>query len=294
MGRLAKLTDLFEEGMVAPLKASDGSEVIVWINKLSPFENEQANHEGRVARARIMLAIKEFGTPESDLFRLASEGASVETIINALLAAKENERSVKVIRDIRADRKWKEKIETLEWSTEQLVGRADDDPEVKTLTKILTDYQAEISKRTDRLRNEARIELAALPEDKLREAHRESYRDQEGLTAFIREQSATQVYYAMRVCEATRDADGRWQHSSCDHSQRWLESRLEVNQLPELLLTQVQRVYDELNMSPEVARFLGGPASSSESRGPSSKPEESKESGPVETSDEPVGISSSQ
>ena len=290
--RLAKLTDLFEEGAVAPLKTSDGTEVVVWLNKLSPFENEQAAHEGRIARARIMLAIKEIGTPEADLFRLASEGASIESVINALLTDKDNERTVGVIRDIRADKKWKDRLETLEWSSEQLIGRADDDPEVKVIAKVLADYQAEIAKRTDRLRNQMRIELAAMPEDRLRQMHRESYAEQQGLNAFMREQSRSQIYYSMRMCEATRDANGRWQHKECDHSQRWLDDRSEVDQLPESLLDQVQRAYDELNMNPEVARFLGGPASSSESHGPSRPPEESKESGPAETSDEPVGISS--
>jgi hypothetical protein len=99
MGRLSKLTDLFQEGVVAPLKASDGTQVVVWLNKLSPFESEQAAHEGRIARARAMLAIREIGTPESDLFRVASEAAKPDVIINALLAAKDNERTVKVVRE---------------------------------------------------------------------------------------------------------------------------------------------------------------------------------------------------
>ena len=100
MGRLSKLTDLFQEGVVAPLKASDGTQVVVLLNKLSPFESEQAAHEGRIARARAMLAIREFGTPEVDLFRVAAEAAKPDVIINALLAAKDNERTVKVMREL--------------------------------------------------------------------------------------------------------------------------------------------------------------------------------------------------
>jgi len=292
MGRLAKLTDLFEEGAVAPLKASDGSEVVVWLNKLSPFEAEQSAHEGRIARARIMLAITEVGTAESDLFRVASEAAPKDAIINALLAAKDNERTVKVIRELHSDKEWKEKLETLEWSSDQLTGKADDDPEVAVVRKVLDEYQAEMTQRTDFLRNEMRGELDALPEDKLREMHLEAYSEQQGIAAFLREKTKSETFYSMRVCEAARDDNGRWQHEGCDHSQRWLDDRQEVDQLPESLLRQVRAAYDDLNMPPDVARFLGGPASSSESRGPSSKPEESKESGPEVTSEEPATISS--
>ena len=292
MGRLAKLTDLFEEGAVAPLKASDGSEVVVWLNKLSPFEAEQSAHEGRIARARIMLAIRDITTPESDLFRVASEAAPKDAIINALLSAKDNERTVKVIRELHSDKEWKEKLETLEWSSEQLTGKADDDPEVAVVKKVLDDYQAEIASRTEFLRNEMRNELVALPTDKLRDMNRDSYSEAQGIAAFLREQAKSQTFYSLRVCQATRDDNERWQHEGCDHSQRWLDDRQEVDQLPESLLRQVRAAYDDLNMPPDVARFLGGPASSSESHGPSSKPEGSKESGPEVTSEEPATISS--
>ena len=291
--RLSKLTDLFEEGVCVPLKASDGTEVVVWLNKLSPFESEQAAHEGRIARARIMLAIKEIGTAESDLFRARSEGADKNTLISALLADKDNERTVKVMRELQSDKEWKERLETLQWSGEQLTGKKDDDPEVKVVNKVLGEYQAEIATRTDYLRGEMRSELVTLPESKVREMHQESYASQQGVAAFLREQAKSQTFYSLRVCNATKGSDGHWQHNEdCDHRQRWLEDRQEVDQLPELLLRQVRAAYEELNMAPDVARFLGGPASSSESRGPSSKPEGSKESGPEVTSGELVGTSS--
>jgi hypothetical protein len=291
MGRLVKLTDLFEEGVTVPLKAGDGSEVVVWLNKLSPFESEQAAHEGRVARARAMLAIDEIGTPESDLFRAASETVAVEVIITVLLDAKNNERTVKIHHELQSDKEWKEKLETLNWSSDQLKGKKDDDPEVKLVTKILADYQGEMASRSDFLRNEMRNELVALSPEKLRDMHRDSFRSDKGLAAFIREQAKSQIFYSLRVCEATRDDNGRWQHESCKHMQRWLDDRDDVDQLPGLLLSQVRAAYDELNMAPDVARFSGGPASSSESHGPSSKPEESKDSGPEVTSDEPAGTS---
>jgi len=293
MGRLAKLTDLFEEGVVLPLKAQDGTEaIVVWLNKLSPFESEQASHEGRIARARIMLAIREIGTPEADVFAVQSDNLDKATVIDALLNVKDNERTVKVIRELHSDKEWTEKLETLEWSSEQLEGLADDDPQVALMTKILDEYQLEIASRTAFLRNEMRNELAALPESKVRDLHRESFAEQQGISAFLREKSKSETFYSMRVCTGTRTDDGRWQHTDCDHHQRWLDERNEVDQFPEPLLRQVQVAYEALNMAPDAARFLGGPASSSESHGPSSKPEEPKDSGPAETSEELVGISS--
>lgn len=293
MSRLTKLTDLFQEGKCVAVRTAAGSEMPIWINKLSPFENEQCNHEGRIARARIMLAIREIGTPEADLFRASAESAKPDAIIQALLANKANEHLVKVIRELHSDPEWKPKLEVLEWSSEQVAALAEDDPQVQTLTKVLNEYQAEMDERTTFLRNELRMELQALPEAALREQFLESYIEEQGVRAFSREQQKSQVFYALRHCEATDHGEHTWTHENCEHSRRWLADRDEVDQLPELLLTQIREAYDALNMPADVARFSGGPASSSASSGPSSKQEDSAESGPVETSDAPAGTSSS-
>lgn len=302
MSRLAKLTDLFQEGTTVSLKTPTGPDVVVWINKLSPFEQEQANHDGRIARARIMLAIREVGTAEYDLFRASAAHLLPEALIDALVSTKSNEHLVKVIHELHSDPDWKERLETLDWSGDQLKGKADSDPEVAVVTKILGEYQKELAKRQDFLAEELRSELKALPEGELREQYHETYISSRGMAAFTREQQQAQVFYALRCCEGVRSKDdsnadpanARWDHSKCDHSQRWLDEVNDVHGLPETLLNQVRTAYESLNMAPDVARFSAALGSSSVSPGPSSKQEDSAESGPEVTPEEPAGTSLSQ
>jgi len=291
MSRLAKLTDLFQEGETVPLTTPSGQKMVVWINKLSPFEMEQANHEGRIARARTMLAIREVGTPDYALYQASSLASKPDALINDLIDAKANEHLVQVIRDLHSDPDWKERLETLEWSADQVEGKANDDPEVVALDKVMTEYQEEMESRTDHLRNELRMELQALPEDALREQYLAAYVEAQGLRSFTREQQATQVYYSLRQCEATDQGDGTYTHENCDHSKKWLTTRREVDEMPMNLLQQVREAYEAVNMPQDVARFSGGPASSSASSGPSSKQEGSTASGQTETSDAQGGTS---
>lgn len=291
MSSLAKLTDLFQEGVTVPLKTVTGSEVVVWINKLSPFEVEQSNHDGRIARARIMLAIREVGTPEYDLFRGTATHVAPSVLVESMVEAKSNEHLVKVIRELHSDPEWKPRLETLEWSGDQLEGKPDDDPEVVLVTKILNEYQTEMSIRQDALAGDLRKELKGLSEAVLREQYLESYVEQRGLSAFSREQQQVQIFYALRKCEGVREGT-LWDHTKCDHTQRWLDKSADVQQLPESLIAQVQTAYDELNMAPDVARFSDALGSSSASPEPSSKQEDSAESGPEVTSAKPAGTSS--
>jgi hypothetical protein len=293
MSRLAKLTDLFVEGRAVKIQRPSGEPILVWINKLSPFELEQCNHEGRIARARTMLAIRQIGTPEYDLFRASAQASKPDAIITALIQTKSNEHLVSVIRDMHSDPEWKEKLETLEWSSEQLDGKSNDDPEVKALAQVLADYQAEMDARTTFLRNELRQELAAMPEDSLREAYLESYIEQRGLQSFTREREITQVFYTLRQCEGVDQGEGTYTHENCTH-QRWLEDRRDVESLPSSLLGQIREAIEDVNMAPDVARFSDALVSSSDSSGPSSKQEDSAVSGQTETSVEQGGTSSSQ
>lgn len=293
MSRLTKLTDLFQEGIAVSVRTATGTTMPLWINKLSPFESEQCNHEGRVARARKMLAIRELGTPESDLFAADAASAQPEAIINSLLATKANEHMVKVMRELHSDPEWKPKLEILEWSSEQIEGLKEDDVEVQAMSKVLVEYQGEMTRRTDFLREELRSELKGMSDADLRAHFLESYVEEQGIRAFTVQQQKTQVFYALRRCEGVDHGEHTWTHENCDHSQHWLEGVNEVDQLPELLLSQIRTAYDSLNMPADVARFSEGPASSSASSGPSSKQEDLADSGPAATSDEPDGTSSS-
>lgn len=289
---LHRLTDLFEEGIVLPLKTSSGESVVIWINKLTSFEQEETNQEGRIARARTMLAIKEIGTSEYDLFSAGIGELKGFAIVESLLANNHSKYISDAVSQMRSEEAWKERLEVIQFSSDQIKGKADDDPEVLVINKILDEYTAEMAKRTDQMRNDQRVELKALPDKALREEYRQVYVTETGLASFTLEQQKAQIFFALRRCEATQRSDLTWDHVACDHRQRWLEDRDEVTRLPQGLLDQFRKAYQDMVMAPDVARFSAGPASSSASSGPSSKQADSAVSGPVETSDEPVTTSS--
>jgi len=289
MSRLAKLNALFQEGSMLTIDAPDGQQVRLWINKLSPFEQEQANHEGRVARARRMLAIREVGTPEYDLFQASSAMVSITAIIEAMVNEKGSEHLLSVLREIRADPEWSEKVEVLE-HTDALPGDSSD-PEVILLSRIMTQYASEVDARVQVRAKELREDLAKMDPEDVRSQHRESYIEEQGRAAFAAEVQRNQVYFSMRTCVATPVEHG-WSHQDCQHSVRWLESLSEVDALPLAVLAPVLQEYQRLMLPPDVARFTDALASSSDSSESSSNAGASKESGPAETPIEPVTTSS--
>lgn len=290
--KIHRLTDLFEEGVTLPLRTTNGDLVAIWVNKLTPFEQEEANQEGRIARARAILAIKEIGTPEYDLFRVGIEGIKSFAIIESLLATNANRYISEAVTKLRSEEEWRERLEVIQFSDDQVRDKGPDDPEVLLLDKIVREYTDEMAKRTEEARNDQRIELGALSEEDLREQYRLAYVTERGMAAFTAEQQKAQVYFALRRCDATQREDKTWDHSPCDHGQRWLTNRAEATTLPQGLLDQFRSAYIEVAMAPDAARFSEGPASSSASSGPSSKQADSEASGPEEMSVEPAGISS--
>ena len=269
MSQLAKITDLFVEGGVLSLTGHDGSVLPVWINKLTPFEVEQVNHEGRIARARAILALKEIGSPEYDLFRASMVGISSEEIIDSLVNAKDNEFLLGAYRSIRSDTEWRERVEVLDWSSDQVEPLAEDDPQRKLLEKIQAEYTEEIQKRLDVSRRHARDELTDLSADQLEKRYTDMYLDERGLAAFQQEHAKFEVFYAMRQCKGTRDESGKWEHSHCDHSQKMLDDVNEVTKLPQLVFQQVRGFIQNLNMARDIARFSAALASSSAPSEPS-------------------------
>lgn len=292
MSQLKRITDLFTEGKVIQIRSNDGEAHTFWVNKLTPFQQEEAAHAGRIARARVILALREIGNDESKMFDAEAAVLDLNGLIEAVLNADGMDYLMKAINGVRSDPEWAERFEVLEWSEDQLKGKPDDDPEVVLWRKLNRDYGEEIEKRQTALRNERRRELYDTPEAEVRELHRQTYLDERGLAAFNEEYSKHRVKLALRECNGTQDANGRWDHGSCDHSRRILDEASEVAQLPELIYQAVRGALQELDMSLDNARFSAGPANSSESSGPSSSQEDSELSGPAETPSEPDGTSS--
>lgn len=287
MSKLAKLSQLFAEGRELVL-----GDVVIWVQKLTTFTTEQCNHEGRVARARKMMEIKEIGSPEFDIFQATMIATSKESLVAGFVQAKGDDTFLQVLRELRSDADWRERIEVLEHSEEQMAGKPADDPENKVLAKIAVEYNDEVMKRVDLANADFKAELEALTEDDLRDRWREQYVESRGMQAFSATRARYEVYHAMRDCQGVREEDGRWSHITCNHSRYFLDDIAEVEQLPTPVLVQVQEVLAAVTVPADLARFTDGPASSSESSGPSRTAEGSEASGPTAQPSGPATTSS--
>ena len=91
--------------------------------------------------------------------------------------------------------------------------------------------------------------------------------------AFSTEYTVTEIFYALRDCQATESGNG-WNHERCTHA-RLCQSREEVHDLPDELVSMVNRALADMAMSAEDAGNSDAPTTSSESSGPQKQQEDS-------------------
>lgn len=289
---LKRLTDLFEEGTVLQVVANDGSVIPFWIAKPNPFEEEQATHEARTARARLILAIKEVGTDESKLFEAGISEMTEPEMVDQLVADKTIELTAKAIREVQHSEDWGEKLRLAEQSADQIRDLPEDDPERVAIEKVTQEATDEIDRITAASVEALHAELSDLTRQRLVERMLENYAERRGMARFTEVRTIHQVWMCLRQCMGTVDANGRWDHSECDHSVRWLDKPEEVTRMPASFFQQVQAAYNQVTVPHDTARFSEGPASSSASSGPASTQEGSKPSGQEGTPAGPASTSS--
>jgi hypothetical protein len=281
--KIAKLVQLFESGKMVRIALPGGDSLKVWVQKLSPFHAEAAIHEGRVARARRMMAIREVGSDEYTVFASQVEASNKAALVAGLLTVKGDETLAKVLRDIRTEVDWVERVEVIEHSAEQLELLASDSIEIQQYSKMLDEYQSEIMKRVEEENKAYKRELEDMQEDDLRDRFREHYVESQGMNAFSETRQRYEIFYAARQCAGIAK-DGHWNHDHCDHTIPLLDSVNDLAEIPAEVGMLIQATLMELTVPPDLARFMEGPASSSESHGPSSTPEGSAASSPEASS----------
>lgn len=282
LAKFRRITELFEEGRAVVLDPNPEDPVLVWVNKLNPFELEEARKDGSVGRARGVMRLDDEDAPEHEVYVEAIQSRTPEDMRNSLVNAKGNEHYLQALDDIRADEDWRPKLEVLERGDAQLedAGEVDDD-ERSRLAKLNEAYLAEVERLIGIRQREYRAELDATDDEDIRRQYKEQYREAASSNGFLNEYRTTEMFFALRACDAKATDDG-WDHSECDHRQRLCEVRSEIRDLPEQLLVAVREAMLILNMTPREAGNSGAPASSSASSGPRSEQAESTPSTPAE------------
>ena len=277
-----RLTDLFARGQQLVLFEA---EMVVWVARLNAFERAEVNKDASAGRAKRLHLLR---TDDEELMMLESAitDYSRDDIIASLVNAAGNENFVKAVDDIRADKEWREKLEVIERGRSLAQDQVTpDQEELNRLGELYGSYQEEVGRRQARFDNETRAELNELDDEALREKYRDTYKSMLASTAWIEEQQVSEIFYALRECEA--DPGNPTDHTKCDHSKRFLESRADVRQLPDEVYDNVRRIIQELSIPAREAGNSAAPQSSSASSERPAEAEESTPSIPEETSPKP-------
>lgn len=289
----ATIMDLFTEGLVAPLETPSGKIITIWVNKLSPFEKEDADRLGRGARAKRLL---EWDSDEDEqaVFTLETRDQSDDDLVQGLAAQEAAAHFYQAINEIRTDESWKEKLEYL--NTAELLESTSPEASEEDRAlhqKISQEYSDAIEAVQKRLQRDFCADMLAEGREKILEKYHKAWRDAEGMRAFYAERQIAEIFFASRECKAkekSRDGDEVvWDHSKCNHEVRIMSNRGLVRTLPDQVRTAVVAALQALELTPDAVGNSDAPTASSESSEQPSKAEDSTPSTPAGTSDEPAG-----
>ncbi|GAB3863321.1 hypothetical protein GCM10028801_30670 [Nocardioides maradonensis] len=281
--RLRRITDLFVEGTELHLGDDAQGPIVIWVNKLNPFQVQEAMKDASARRFMAIADLKQSG--EYDGMVAETQMLSRVEVASRYVELMANEIYLEALDDIDIDAELRKQREALERAEELMndAGMTEDSPDRDVLAATQSTWMAALQEAQES-RTQAKLrEAETMDEAELREKFLERWRDLATRAVFEREHQVTQIFYATRLCKAT-GGPGAWDHTMCDHSKRYLGERSEVVGLPTAVLNMIVQTLDGLQVSARAAGNSDAPASSSESLEPSSAPEEvSNPSSPAET-----------
>ena len=266
MNKLVRITSLFEEGKIVEMGVDPetGTPVVVWVSKPNTFEAADARDDGFAAKAVRIASLRDDESPEMvNLYDQVSKD-DFETLVGRALSVHQMEDYGSAVDDVRTDEKWNGAQERLARQTEilQAQGVPEDDPRWVTLTEEFSAFLKAVGEATEKRQEGRRKEYEGMDRDALIGMIADDFKDQMGMDSFIGAQRETLIYYCLRDCEATRDGDN-WDHSRCDHTQRILDSRAGVRDLPERVLMLVNEALSEVQYGPVAVGNSDAPTPSS-------------------------------
>lgn len=287
--RLKRITDLFTEGREAELGMDEhGEPVLIWVNKLNSFEEEESRRDGHAARTDRLLELKEGDNADTLNARSELQAWTLEELKKARVNQKHDEDFISALNDIEADKDWSEKVDYLRRNL-TLLNDADvpaDDPRRARYTEVNDEYMRDIAARITKLQAERLQDLANVDRQELEDAYMAEFREREAFNAFIAEKRVTELFFAIRDCQAFRRGEV-WDHSKCDHRRRLLNTRSDVRSLPQGVIDTVINMLDNMLATPRESGNSAAPESSSAS---SEQPNAEADSTPSTPAATPTGV----
>lgn len=287
MSRLKRVTDLFVEGRELYLgdDPDNNQPIVIWVKKPNSFESEEARRDGLAARSGRMLELREDDDPERLNLVENVKRWDDDELITMRLSQEADEMWMSALNELRTDDEWREKLDYLDRTPMLLADEGADaeDPRHEKLNDLNREYLDATRAIVEREQKARRDQLAESSRDDLEEEFFEKWRERASIDEYMREKRVTEIWYALRDCQATGSVETGWNHRTCNHSRRLLDERREVRDLPEDLLLQVIAVLDDLELTIRDTGNSDAPANSSASSERPNEPEASTPSSPDET-----------
>lgn len=281
-----KLEELYTTGKTVEL----GQGMAMFLQVLNPFERQEARNAAQTARTRHIMAYQEHGQSDRDRLEASFFAEGREGAIEKLLELQMQQEMVKILDEIHDDPEWSDYLEVMDRSDE-LMAREPDDVERKFLDEANYKYVREVQKRMDAERDSKRTTLQRLDDDELKRQYSTAFLERRGDEVAMSEYQIVQLSYAVRDCDATKNENGAWDHSGCNHERVYTAD--EVRALPDELYNLLSEAMDNLSLSVREGKGSGRQTSSSGSSPLPSEEEASASSTPDPTPNGAPGSSKS-
>lgn len=281
--KLNRISRLFTPGDILVIRDERGEVVeTMYVSALTAFDEQDVESDAQTGKVRAMLRFDADEDAQAKLTEKIAE-MSNDQLAGALVYDKQIEHFNRARADVLADPDWAERISLVE--NQDLEGATAEDKAV--VDQISQDFAVELARRKAELDTDLLADLAAAGRATLEQDYRKSFRGIQGVNGYFEYQKRSQVRLALRDCEATL-VDGEWNHDACGfHTARILDATDEMNLVPDAVMREFNRIWEDLRVTPEDAGKSVAPSASSGSLERQRLAEVSTPSTPAETSSEP-------
>jgi hypothetical protein len=296
--RLRRVTELFVVGKEIELGVDeiDGRPVLIWVQKLNAFEEEESRQDGLAARGMKLRELSNPDSPDMAAVERQLAGCGYLELQEILLDHFADEDRGSAKNDVDSTEEWNERLPEIQRYSELLDDDSVDEADSRrTQFKELWDeYQVAIEEALKKRRADRRSDLRTQTEEQIREQLIERIRGLMGAMAFLEAKRVTEVFFALRDCRAipSKDSSKPWNHTSCMHP-RLMPKRADVRDLPAEITLKVIAALEEITVPMQEAGNSDAPTGSSVSSEQANTVEDSVPSGLKETRRKPVVTSPS-
>jgi hypothetical protein len=260
--RYRRLTDLFVEGKAVPLPDGVGH---LWVQVINSYEREECVSDAQVARARLILALKQNGDERTKVEgRLAEIG--FEAMAKDLATARAGQKLPQFADEMRDDPEWKERMEIVLKTDFEDNSAPATEAETILLAKLNAEIMSEFEKRENDETDFLMRGFNRMTDEEFINEWVEEWIDRKGTQLAGNEFRLTELWYASRYCEATRNEDGVLDHGKCGgHRDRIFESKAEARSAPNALQELIRNAIDDMALEGRDPKDSGNEANSSAS-----------------------------